>query len=117
MGSSEGIFSTKAMKALICANSVSQVNWKKVVWIGLAPPKVEAFVWLILHNRAPVKVELLKRGVRSIGDDLCPLCSRSRETVDHLFFTCIVSWQIWSLVANYWGVSLVLHQDPLSFFA
>ncbi|KAL4346749.1 hypothetical protein GQ457_17G015740 [Hibiscus cannabinus] len=115
MGSSEGIFSTKAMKALICANSVSQVNWKKVVWIGLAPPKVEAFVWLLLHNRAPVKVELLKRGVRSIGDDICPLCSRSRETVDHLFFTCIVSWQIWSLVANYWGVSLVLHQDPLSF--
>ncbi|KAK8484252.1 hypothetical protein V6N11_068244 [Hibiscus sabdariffa] len=35
--------------------------------------KVKAFIWLILHRRAPVKVELVKRGISLNSDTLCPL--------------------------------------------
>ncbi|KAK8479753.1 hypothetical protein V6N12_053029 [Hibiscus sabdariffa] len=62
IGSSDGIYSIKAMKAQLYSSHSSVVNWEKVVWNGLAPPKVEAFMWLILHERVPVKMELLKRG-------------------------------------------------------
>ncbi|KAK9017308.1 hypothetical protein V6N11_079787 [Hibiscus sabdariffa] len=62
IGSSDGLFSIKVMKAQLNVGTTSEVNWKKVLWFGLAPPKVEAFIWLILHERVPVKVELLKRG-------------------------------------------------------
>ncbi|KAK9007027.1 hypothetical protein V6N11_019355 [Hibiscus sabdariffa] len=103
------------MKSLINITSPHTVNWKKVVWLGLAPPKVEAFGWLILHERVPVKVELLKRGIISLPDDRCPFCNKERETVEHLFFTCFVSWKIWNSIANYWGLSLVLHRNPLKF--
>ncbi|KAL4308214.1 hypothetical protein GQ457_01G004750 [Hibiscus cannabinus] len=85
IGSSDGLYSIKSMKAQLSLVPTSVVNWKKVVWIGLAPPKVEAFMWLILHERVPVKVELLKRGVSVVADDSCPLCNQARETVEHLF--------------------------------
>ncbi|KAL4318757.1 hypothetical protein GQ457_18G011370 [Hibiscus cannabinus] len=62
IGLSDWLYSIKTMKAQLSLVPTSVVNWKKVVWIGLAPPKVEAFMWLILHERVPVKVELLKRG-------------------------------------------------------
>ncbi|KAK9037405.1 hypothetical protein V6N11_022316 [Hibiscus sabdariffa] len=113
IGSSDGLYSIKKMKAQLSLVPTSVVNWKKVVWIGLAPPKVEAFMWLILHERVPVKVELLKRGVSLVADDSCPLCNQARETVEHLFFTCSVSWQLWTSLASCWGVSLVLHRNPL----
>ncbi|KAL4367931.1 hypothetical protein GQ457_05G027970 [Hibiscus cannabinus] len=34
----------------------------KFVWTNLAPPKVEAFVWKLMHGHVPTKVELAKRG-------------------------------------------------------
>ncbi|KAK8993498.1 hypothetical protein V6N11_033593 [Hibiscus sabdariffa] len=113
--SSDGLYSIKTMKAQLSLVPTSVVNWKKVVWIGLAPPKVEAFMWLILHEHVPVKVELLKRGVSLVADDSCPLCNQARETVEHIFFTCSVSWQLWTSLVSCLGVSLVLHQNPLKF--
>ncbi|KAL4295459.1 hypothetical protein GQ457_12G031020 [Hibiscus cannabinus] len=115
VGSSDGLYSIKSLKLQLNLASSSEVNWKKMVWIGLAPPKVEAFMWLILHERVPVKVELLKRGVSGVADDLCPFCNQAKETVEHLFFTCSVAWQLWVSIASRWGVSLVLHHNPLQF--
>ncbi|KAE8712007.1 hypothetical protein F3Y22_tig00110266pilonHSYRG00140 [Hibiscus syriacus] len=36
---------------------------RMVAWMGIAPFKVEAFVWRVLWQRVPVRVELEKRGV------------------------------------------------------
>ncbi|KAK8617137.1 hypothetical protein V6N13_117104 [Hibiscus sabdariffa] len=112
IGSSDGIYSIKAMKAQLYSSHSSVVNWEKVVWNGLAPPKVEAFMWLILHERVPVKMELLKRGVSGVADDICPFCKLERETAEHLCFTCSVSWQLWNSIARCWDVPLFCIGTP-----
>ncbi|KAK8684699.1 hypothetical protein V6N13_040715 [Hibiscus sabdariffa] len=40
----------------------------KLVWPNFAPPKVEAFMWRLVHGRIPTRDELFKRGV---GNRFC----------------------------------------------
>ncbi|GMI85696.1 hypothetical protein like AT4G29090 [Hibiscus trionum] len=94
-GSSDGVHSSKSTKAVINRDGVENPFWKKVVWRGLAPPKVKIFLWKIMWGRVPVFVELQKRGVTSCASSLCPLCKNFPESVNHLFFPCQISWQIW----------------------
>ncbi|KAK9021622.1 hypothetical protein V6N11_011602 [Hibiscus sabdariffa] len=63
IGSSDGLYSIKALK-------------------------------LQLNLASSSEVELLKRGVSGVADDLCPFCNQVKETVEHLFFTCSVAWQL-----------------------
>ncbi|KAE8717707.1 hypothetical protein F3Y22_tig00110032pilonHSYRG00029 [Hibiscus syriacus] len=37
--------------------------WSKGVWLGLSPPRVEAFLWQLAHQKMAVKVELVNRGM------------------------------------------------------
>ncbi|KAL4385238.1 hypothetical protein GQ457_15G008200 [Hibiscus cannabinus] len=116
LGSSDGLYSPKSLRSLLAPAANSNVNWDKFVWIGLAPPMVEAFVWRLLHGRVPVKSELAKRGFFPSVDICCPFCSVETESIDHLFFSCNFSWRIWSSIANYWEISLVLQQNPMEVF-
>ncbi|KAK8999493.1 hypothetical protein V6N11_070655 [Hibiscus sabdariffa] len=91
-------------------------NWKKLVWLGLAPPKVKGIIWLTLHGRAPVTVELVKRGAWTASDTICPMCRKGQETFQHIFFSCEVAWTIWSKFYACWGLSLVHPREPTLFF-
>ncbi|KAK8560028.1 hypothetical protein V6N12_012835 [Hibiscus sabdariffa] len=51
----------------------------------------------------------------SIQNALCPLCGTFVETVNHLLFTCMVSWKLWTRCAAFCGISLVLHNEPGSY--
>ncbi|KAE8657393.1 importin-9-like isoform X2 [Hibiscus syriacus] len=44
----------------------------KGVWLGFAPPRVEAFLWQLAHQKVAVKTELVKRGLSLRDDILCP---------------------------------------------
>ncbi|KAE8659002.1 hypothetical protein F3Y22_tig00116965pilonHSYRG00625 [Hibiscus syriacus] len=43
------------------------------MWRGLVPPRVEIFMWQVVHQKLPVKLELQRRGVSTIVDIACPL--------------------------------------------
>ncbi|KAK8488859.1 hypothetical protein V6N11_071059 [Hibiscus sabdariffa] len=115
LGSSDGLYSPKSLKSLVVPTSNSSVNWDKIAWIGLAPPKAEAFIWLLLHGRVPVKIDLAERGVLLLSDTSCPFCSVASETVEHIFFSCNFSWGIWTVIGKLWRLSLALHQNPMEF--
>ncbi|XP_039035963.1 uncharacterized protein LOC120172618 [Hibiscus syriacus] len=70
-------------------------TWERRIWAGIAPPRVETFVWQVAHQRVAVKEELLKRGVVGIDDPLCSLCGREMKSVTHLFLHCEVVWEIY----------------------
>ncbi|KAE8735747.1 THO complex subunit 1 [Hibiscus syriacus] len=89
----------------------SNTLWSKGVWMGFAPPRVEAFLWQLAHQKVAVKAELVKRGLPLGADILCPLCKEKEESVQHLFISCVV-WELWNKLASFWIVSLVLPQDP-----
>jgi len=66
--------------------------WKKL-WKIKSIPKHIHLSWRILHEKLPVKNELLKKGISS--DPLCVLCGQHNEIISHLFMECHLSKQIW----------------------
>ncbi|KAE8653803.1 KH domain-containing protein [Hibiscus syriacus] len=94
LGNGEGCFTAKS-----CINTFidrdgsgqNQENWEKHIWVGIAPPRVETFIWKVTHQRLPVKEELLKRCVTEIVDHLCVLCGREVDSVSHLFLHWLLS--------------------------
>ncbi|KAJ8429203.1 hypothetical protein Cgig2_032989 [Carnegiea gigantea] len=54
------------------------------VWINLAPPKVEFFVWLALLGKLNTKHMLLRKGVISDRDLNCSFCGIHDEDLDHV---------------------------------
>ncbi|KAE8655648.1 hypothetical protein F3Y22_tig00117021pilonHSYRG00103 [Hibiscus syriacus] len=87
-GNGEGCFSTNScIKSFFDSDGIegNQDFWDRNVWVGITHPRVETFLWQVVHLRVAVKEELLKRGVAGIEDSLCPLCGRFGEFVSHLF--------------------------------
>ncbi|KAE8731618.1 hypothetical protein F3Y22_tig00002793pilonHSYRG00114 [Hibiscus syriacus] len=82
---------------------------------GIAPYKVEAFVWRVLYCRVQIRSELVKRGVVVSSDNCCPLCMECQELLTHLFFSCIVAWKVWGAFLDLWDVSSALPSDPKLF--
>ncbi|MBA0713154.1 hypothetical protein Golax_012198, partial [Gossypium laxum] len=52
---------------------------------GCSPPKVEFFIWKLLHGRILTKLKLLKKGITSLSSTICALCLDEEESVYHLF--------------------------------
>ena len=74
------------------------------VWLNLAPPKVEMFLWLALLGKLNTKALLMHKGIQFEGPPTCPFCSEHSETLDHLLITCTISWDIWCELAADFGV-------------
>ena len=67
-----------------------------LAWLGLAPPRVEAFMWLALSGKVSTADNLRRRGLTSMAiSDICVLCGKVNETVDHLFVHCEFSYSLW----------------------
>ena len=52
----------------------------------MVPAKVNVFVWRLMLNRIPTKVNLDRRGI-DCGSIRCAVCDDALETVNHLFFS------------------------------
>ncbi|KAE8713501.1 hypothetical protein F3Y22_tig00110206pilonHSYRG00009 [Hibiscus syriacus] len=113
-GSGEGLFSVKACRRVLSSSLDDSFQWNKCVWQGLVPPRVETFLWQLSHQKVAVRVELLKRGVHLGDNTLCPFCNQRDESVQHLFISCVVSWDLWTKLLGYWGIQLAIPQDPPS---
>jgi zinc-binding in reverse transcriptase len=68
------------------------------VWALKISLKVKLFWWLSLKNRILTQDNVHKRGwSRSLN---CCFCAGT-ENVDHLFFHCLLSAQIWNVILLY----------------
>jgi len=72
------------------ASSGSPVNH---FWGSCAPPRVQFFAWLLVHERIQCKANLARRKI--LPDDTCELCGRRPETVVHLLFFCDFAASFW----------------------
>jgi zinc-binding in reverse transcriptase len=66
------------------------------IWKIGAPPRVTIFIWLMLNNRILTIDNLMRR--RFQMTNICSLCWKDNETVQHLFFSCIYSTNVRSYV-------------------
>ena len=68
----------------------------KFVWNCQVPFKVKAFVWLVAHKKVNTNDLLqLRRPRKALSPDICKLCMKQRESVDHLFLHCSVLLGLW----------------------
>ncbi|KAE8706464.1 hypothetical protein F3Y22_tig00110393pilonHSYRG00236 [Hibiscus syriacus] len=114
-GNGEGIFSVNSCLKSCCPVLTADPFWMKHIWRGLVPPRVEIFMWQVVYQRLPVKLELQKRGVSTIVDVACPLCKKVDGSSSHVFLTCSFAWSVWNNFLRFWGVCSVLQADAKSF--
>jgi hypothetical protein len=79
------------------------------IWKSPAPSKVIAFVWKLLRNRIPTKVNLAHRGVDIDGSLAeCVHCIGREELTSHLFLFCDFATYVWKAVFRWLGVVIII---------
>ncbi|XP_057425637.1 uncharacterized protein LOC130719002 [Lotus japonicus] len=79
---------------------------------------VKAFVWRMLLNRIPTKVDLRRRSaIPAAANLLCSLCNIEEESCDHLFCTCARSLDVWLAVHRWFGFVTAVPSSSKSLFS
>lgn len=73
----------------LCISSASEnmleILWTKT-WKLNVPLKIRHFIWRVLKNILPSRLNLLNKGIDIIPS--CPVCGRFQETVDRALSSC-----------------------------
>lgn len=77
-------------------------------WNGLAPPRVQTFIWCALKGKVLIRMDLRRRGLIRTEEKLsCPLCGYLEEDVDYLFINCPFVTHLWLSFVNLFEVPWV----------
>nr|XP_025628682.1 uncharacterized protein LOC112721872 [Arachis hypogaea] len=94
-----GVYSTNSFTQMMQAEAlpaeVTSYSFTRAIWKGFVPPRIELLSWFVLIGRVNTKDRLRRLRVIDQHDTLCVLCSKSEETVFHLFLGCDITWQVW----------------------
>ncbi|GKD90485.1 RNA-directed DNA polymerase, eukaryota, reverse transcriptase zinc-binding domain protein, partial [Tanacetum coccineum] len=74
-------------------------------WPKSLPRKVNIFVWRLALDRLPTRLNLSLRGL-DIPSIKCPMCNNEVESVDHVFFGCDLSSNVWCLVRRWTNIDM-----------
>ncbi|RVW35166.1 putative ribonuclease H protein [Vitis vinifera] len=95
--SPSGLFTVKSFFLTLFQYSESPPIFPtKFVWNAQVPFKVKSFVWLVAHKKVNTNDLLqLRRPYKALSPDICKLCMKHGETVDHLFLHCSLTIGLW----------------------
>jgi hypothetical protein len=88
---SSGKFSTSSCYSIISFIGVTPV-YIPAIWSLMIPARVHIFLWLLSNNNLMTRDNLQKR---NLGKPVCCMFCSDNESVEHLFFRCIVAKNIW----------------------
>ncbi|XP_016192211.1 uncharacterized protein LOC107633090 [Arachis ipaensis] len=77
------------------SKDITSNSFTSTLWRGLVPPRVELFARFVLVGRVNTKERLNRLGIIHHGDNICVLCKKEIEFVNHLFLGCEFTWQVW----------------------
>ncbi|XP_056688387.1 uncharacterized protein [Spinacia oleracea] len=80
-----------------------KMDWRRLICNNFASPKSIFLLWLTVQNRLLTKDRLIHWHINV--DAVCSVCQQDNENMQHLFFQCPVSAEIWSAVKTKIGVS------------
>ncbi|GJR73678.1 RNA-directed DNA polymerase, eukaryota, reverse transcriptase zinc-binding domain protein [Tanacetum coccineum] len=84
----------------VLVSSSSPTRWCKIL-----PIKINTFVWRMLLDRLPTRINLTNRGL-DIPSVLCPNCGVEAETRNHLFFNCSMALDLFRLLGRWWNIQI-----------
>jgi hypothetical protein len=71
------------------------------VWSLHVPPRIHTFLWLLSKDKLMTKDNLQKRNLNKPLD--CVFC-KEHETINHIFFDCVVARNVWEKVSEFFGL-------------
>ncbi|GJQ94463.1 RNA-directed DNA polymerase, eukaryota, reverse transcriptase zinc-binding domain protein [Tanacetum coccineum] len=74
-------------------------------WNRLIPIKVNVFIWRLILNKLPTRVNLDRKDI-DVGSILCPICMEDVETANHIFCSCNMAKDLWSMFAKWWDIDI-----------
>ena len=83
-----------------------------IVWRSLTPPKSELLLWFLMVGKLNTLDRLKRFNIRPDMDSICVLCKQEEESINHLFCYCPFTWNVWSAVLSWWGVTWVFPNSP-----
>lgn len=95
-----GTYSTKSgygvgiLSTRIQCSADEPVDWLKHIWNIKTSPKLKDFLWRVVKKAIPVSSNLERRGLPSFN---CKSCG-AREDDLHVFLSCPVAEEVWSLI-------------------
>lgn len=90
-----------------------KVPWKKLMCNNRSTPRWLFILNLAIQRRLSTKDRLTKWGI--IVDQTCILCSKEQECLDHLFFECEFSKELWYRLLQWQGIhrAVMIWQDEI----
>ncbi|XP_071726923.1 uncharacterized protein [Rutidosis leptorrhynchoides] len=89
----EGVFTVRGTKTFLDDYYLPSTH-TKTRWSNHVPGKANVFVWRLLLDRLPNRLNLSFHGL-PIDTIFCPSCSIGGESRDHVFLFCNVAREIW----------------------
>ncbi|GKB73439.1 RNA-directed DNA polymerase, eukaryota, reverse transcriptase zinc-binding domain protein, partial [Tanacetum coccineum] len=99
---------TVASGRTLIDSNILDVAPKATRWNRLIPNKVNVFIWSLMLNKLPTRVNLDRRDI-DVGSILCPICLEDIETVNHIFFSCNMAKDLWSMFAIWWDIDIPVY--------
>ncbi|XP_057792391.1 uncharacterized protein LOC131009169 [Salvia miltiorrhiza] len=88
-----------------------------LIWKAQVPAKVIATAWKVLKGRIATVDNLRRRqAAMHLATDMCALCQLKEETIEHLFFLCQKTDEIWKEVLSWTSKQAVLHCQTKAHF-
>ncbi|GJY15782.1 RNA-directed DNA polymerase, eukaryota, reverse transcriptase zinc-binding domain protein [Tanacetum coccineum] len=84
-------------------------------WIHHIPIKVNIFIWKLMFNKLPSKVNLDRRGI-DVNSIVCPIFQMDIETINHIFFSCDVALDLWAKLARWWDFDIPICANIFEWF-
>lgn len=79
--------------------SQPKVSWYRGVWSKFNVPKHSFISWLAMSGKLRTKAWLKK--INICDDDICSVCGKESESIEHLFFSCEFSKVCWDKMKNW----------------
>ncbi|XP_045831366.1 uncharacterized protein LOC123922712 [Trifolium pratense] len=87
------------------------------LWANDVPSKVSIFGWRLLLARLPTRKALERKRIISNPRELCcAFCFREEEDINHLFFNCSISIQVWKKVYEWLDMNFITFEEVWKHF-
>jgi hypothetical protein len=91
------LFTTKSLYRFLSSRGMPS-RVAGIIWKCKIPLKIKFFLWQMFNNKLPLGQSLIKRGWK--GDGNCCVCGVG-ESVDHIFFHCVLAKMSWAIFKRF----------------
>lgn len=79
---------------------VSMKLGSTIMWKGIAPSKIDIFLWVLVQNKLCTRRFLGNRNLIGHKSAICHFCIVDTNLVSNIFLPCIHIWILWNRFLN-----------------